>query len=173
MSDDPISTMLATLRARLEEYERQRREPRSSQLVTGQELFERKLERLLNDQNVSARDIEDFRDELAAAYFRSGGRDVPVDMLDAIQAKIESMRSTGTQLPRARNRGGNPGKFDWDGFYCEIIRIAAMDGIPSDRRELHKCMVDWCAENWFDQPDDSEIRKRMKRVYETPGVLPY
>lgn len=70
------------------------------------------------------------------------------------------------------NRGGRPPKYDWEGFHNEITRIALIEGELPDRLELHRRMIEWCAKNWGEQPEESEIRKRLARLYGTPGILP-
>jgi hypothetical protein len=55
-----------------------------------------------------------------------------------------------------------------------VLRKAIVDygsELP-DRIEFHRYMVEWCAENWRGQPEESEIRKRIARIYNTPGILP-
>src|SRR5438045_2594903 len=87
ITDDPINTILAMLRS---QRERQRQEAGSSKMVTPEELDEKRLERLLEDPSATAREIEDFRDELGAALFGSGRRIIPDDVTAALDAKIEA-----------------------------------------------------------------------------------
>jgi hypothetical protein len=70
------------------------------------------------------------------------------------------------------NRGGRPPKYDWEGFHNEVTRVALTEGELPDRLELHRRMIEWCAKNWSEQPEGSEIRKRIARLYSTPGILP-
>jgi hypothetical protein len=94
---------------------------------------------------------------------------------DAPTITVRPQRSKATTSPpepAARNRGGRPPKYDWDAFWVEIVRRAnTPDGLPEDRRELQRGMLDWCAETWGDAPEESEIRKRIGMLYplKTPG----
>lgn len=66
---------------------------------------------------------------------------------------------------RRKNRGGHPGKWDWDAFYREIIRIANIpDGLP-ERPKLMKHMLDWCVREWGDEPALSGVRERVSKLY--------
>ena len=67
-------------------------------------------------------------------------------------------------------RGGRPPKYDWEGFLIEITRIALIEDELPARQEMHRRMVEWCVINWPEQPEDSEIRKRLQRLYETKGM---
>jgi len=96
---------------------------------------------------------------------------------DGTEVKVRVFRistASGSENPERRgfSRGGRPPKYDWVGFHKEITRIALIEGELPDRRELHRRMAEWCADNWPEQPEDSEIRKRMDRLYRTPGILP-
>src|SRR5262249_5813813 len=69
----------------------------------------------------------------------------------------------------ARNRGGRPAKYDWEAFYCEIIKRAnTVDGLP-DRAELTANMKEWCQNEWNAEPPDSLVRDKIAKVY---NVLP-
>ncbi|WP_146201963.1 hypothetical protein [Teichococcus aestuarii] len=63
-------------------------------------------------------------------------------------------------------KGGRPAKWDWDAFWVEVVRLAnTPDGLPETQAELHRIMMDWCMNSWNNTPADSEIRKRLSRVY--------
>ena len=91
-------------------------------------------------------------------------------------AWVSSRESKLAAIPersKRGNRGGRPPKYDWDGFYIEILRKVIIDygtELP-DRTVLHRQLVQWCSE-WPEQPEESEIRKRLARIYDTPGILP-
>jgi hypothetical protein len=179
MSDNPATTMLAKLQARRGERERQGREGLlATKFRPGEEILENKLERFLlrPDSNVEllTSNGEELLAEFEVAYLHSGGRDVPVEVRDAIRAKVENVRFACTQLPRARNRGGNPGKYDWDAFWIEIVRYALDEGsFPGERRNLRQHMIKWCKQNWTERPVhlDEEIKKRVDKLYDTSGII--
>jgi hypothetical protein len=77
---------------------------------------------------------------------------------------------SGDAAQRA-HRGGRPPIYDWEGFHNEITRIALVEGELPDRHELHRQMTDFVS-RWSRQPEESEIRKRLSRLYNTPGILP-
>jgi hypothetical protein len=91
-------------------------------------------------------------------------------------AWVSSRNSKPAAIPERSKRGirgGRPPKYDWDGFYIEILRKVIIDygtELP-DRTVLHRQLVQWCSE-WPEQPEESEIRKRLARIYDTPGILP-
>jgi hypothetical protein len=168
MTGDPINTMLAMLRSQLERRERQRQKPGASQMVSPEEQFERRLERLLDDPSASVREIEDFHDELRNALFASGGRKVPDDVERALQAKIAKAQATsrGINTNRPKNKGGAPIQYDWDAFWCQIVEIAnTPDGLP-ERNELHRTMMDWWNDRLGDNaPSDSMVRDKLSMLY--------
>ena len=61
---------------------------------------------------------------------------------------------------------GRPPKFTWDAFWCHIVEIAdTPDGLPMDRAELQRHMMDWCAEQWADDaPTDSTVREKLAKL---------
>ena len=101
--------------------------------------------------------------------------------LDGSRVRVRVFRATTLEIApspanrqRAIGRGGRPPKYDWEGFLIEVLRKVVVDygsELP-DRLELHRYMVGWCTENWLEQPEESEIRKRVARIYGTPGILP-
>lgn len=68
---------------------------------------------------------------------------------------------------RLRVRGAASGaqsRYDWDGFYCEIICRVHNNGLPEKQKDLIDEMF-----NWFlgksvngDAPDESTIRKKIR-----------
>lgn len=64
-------------------------------------------------------------------------------------------------------KGGRPPKYDWDDFYCEVVRIAnGLDGLPEKQGELEKAMLDWCSQHWNTEPGESTIRTKIARIYQ-------
>ena len=61
---------------------------------------------------------------------------------------------------------GRPTKYDWDTFYCEVIRIAnSPDGLPDTPAELKNTMLDWFNEKYNAHPTDSLIRTKISKIY--------
>jgi hypothetical protein len=67
--------------------------------------------------------------------------------------------------PPGKHPGGRRAKYDWDQFWSEIVRLADQHRLPP-REDLHEHMVDWLSTKWPDQPDESEIRKRLSTLYD-------
>lgn len=109
--------------------------------------------------------------DLRRSTVKLGGSNVRVRVFRTSVHKVEARP---INKERKTSRGGRPPKYDWEGFLIEVLRKVVVDygsELP-DRLELHRYMVEWCAENWPEQPEESEIRKRLARIYETPGILP-
>ena len=65
-------------------------------------------------------------------------------------------------------RGAKP-KFDWDEFWVEVIRIIRDEGLPVTQAELERRMLEWCADEWDEEPGLSSVRKRLTKVYRRLG----
>lgn len=86
------------------------------------------------------------------------------------QQSARSGQSNEELKPISKNRGGRPRKYDWDAFYTEVIRLAnTPDGLPDERSELNQHMKDWCATNFLTQPDELDIRNRIRQILEKIG----
>jgi hypothetical protein len=76
--------------------------------------------------------------------------------------------ASSTDNPKSSNvleRGGRPPTFDWDEFFCEIVRRAnTPDGLP-ERAELTEAMKEWCRQTWHNEPTDSVLREKIAKVY--------
>jgi hypothetical protein len=88
-----------------------------------------------------------------------------------VQISRQLDHSLSSPVPR-KSTGGRPTQHDWDNFWIEIVRRALVDGELPDRRTLHRDMLDHIATAWPKQPDESEIRNRLARLYNTPGIKP-
>ena len=158
--------------AKLEALEAEREASGSPRVVTPELRLYRKTKRYLDRSGNDVEAVENEGAELIetweVAYWDSGGRDMPTDVREAIEWKIKEARAL---VPvQKKNPGGRPLIHDWDAFWIEIIRIARMDELP-DRPELQRQMLAWWRERPR-RPEESEIRKRLRQLYETPGVLP-
>jgi hypothetical protein len=85
----------------------------------------------------------------------------------SVRIKRQAVREL-VHVPRRKNAGGRSFKFDWDGFWVEIARIAELDGLP-DRSSLRCHMIEFTS-TWPEQPDESEIRKRLSLLYGQPWI---
>jgi hypothetical protein len=66
-------------------------------------------------------------------------------------------------------KGGRPLKYDWDALGIEIIRIADLDGLPNSQAELIEQLLQWCENNWEEQPADSSVKSRVSDIYNKLG----
>jgi hypothetical protein len=94
----------------------------------------------------------------------------PADAATAASVAAQAQQPTETATaaePQQRNAGGRPRIYDWDAFDREILRIANTDpdGLPEERPELMRQMIDWCERKWGKTPADSMIRERIARLY--------
>jgi len=62
-----------------------------------------------------------------------------------------------------KNPGGRAPKFDWEALWFELIRIAQIDGFHS-RQELRQRALDFIAKDWPDEPSDSVLREKFRRL---------
>jgi hypothetical protein len=72
------------------------------------------------------------------------------------------------ELFRYSHSGQGPErKYDWDGFYVEIIKRVHFHGVPEKQADLIDQMADWFARrsDSGDAPDVSTIRKRVAPVW--------
>jgi hypothetical protein len=66
-----------------------------------------------------------------------------------------------------RNKGGAPGKWDWEGAYIEMGRIVALEDENVDRATLSERVKNWFVGEVDNHPSDSQIRDKVKRFHET------
>jgi hypothetical protein len=63
---------------------------------------------------------------------------------------------------RSADEGSRPPKFNWDQFWLELVRIAnTADGLPEDRGELERRMLDFCVARFSDPPGAAVIRDKL------------
>jgi hypothetical protein len=86
------------------------------------------------------------------------------ELWSAWKCKYVNVRVSALETHQS-HKGGRPVKYDWDLFSAQVIYIANLpDGLPA-RPELHRQMMDWCAERWGDNaPADSMVRDRLARL---------
>lgn len=68
------------------------------------------------------------------------------------------------------DRGGGAGpamKYDWDGFYLQVIRRIHEDGLPETQGEMVGQMQEWFLDKAADgdMPDESTIRRRITPIW--------
>ncbi len=95
-----------------------------------------------------------------------GGHEVEVAWQEVTFLLRDHIDEPSAQPPR--NTGGRSSRPDWDIFWVEVARYAALNGLdPQYRRELQQHMARWAAENMTDPvPDDATIRGRLRLLYE-------
>ncbi|TXN27129.1 hypothetical protein [Methylobacterium sp. WL19] len=65
-----------------------------------------------------------------------------------------------------KNRGGRPTKYDWDGAFIEMARIAVL-GDDSSRAALTKAVEDWFMQTSGSSPASSLVREKVQRFHES------
>jgi len=113
----------------------------------------------------------DFEANVAATEHLSFSGVLIFETLEIAQqnsAPISNHRLVEDGQSQARNPGGRPPKYDWDAFYCEVVRIAnAPDGLPEKPADLQRQMAEWFQDAYAMEPAESEIKKRVRRIYQS------
>jgi hypothetical protein len=73
-------------------------------------------------------------------------------------------------LGAVRGRGAGPGmppRYDWDGFYIEVIKRLFRNGLPERQKDLVVEMQEWFIANSpsAEAPDESTIRRRIQAIW--------
>jgi hypothetical protein len=81
--------------------------------------------------------------------------------------EIERFEATHEISRKLHSGPGTPSKYDWDGFYVELIRRVHLDGIPERQKDLIAEMQDWFIghSSEGEAPDESTIRRRIQAVW--------
>lgn len=162
MSDDAINSALITLREKLRGRELERLQPRSCKIIYDDEIYERKMSRILDDPHASLREVEDLLDEIKAAYSKQY-KESPALYSAALESKIKKVRAAG-RLGK-KNTGGRPAKYDWEGAIVATMAAIFMgDPTEEDRPGWHKYMRGWFVDLHGTAPEESEIRKRTAKI---------
>lgn len=69
-------------------------------------------------------------------------------------------------VPAAKNRGGPPRDWDWDGAWCFVVNEVYELGFPDPRENLVRMVADWFRSQYGNAPDDSYIRKKLKPMWD-------
>ncbi len=68
---------------------------------------------------------------------------------------------------KAKHPRGRPQKYDWIAFLQQVARIAnTPHGLPEKQADLERCMLEWCANNWGEEPAESVIREKLAPLYD-------
>ena len=112
----------------------------------------------------------DFETNIAAEEHLSFSGVLIFEALETAQqnsAPISNRDLVEDGQTQAKNSGGGPPKYDWDAFYCEVVRIAnTPDGLPEKRADLQRQMAEWFQDTYAMEPAESEIKKRVRRIYQ-------
>ena len=79
-------------------------------------------------------------------------------------AEIERFEDANNLVRRVVAGPGALTRYDWDGFYAEIICRVHHRGLPLLQKELVEDMLDWflSGSSNGDAPDESTIRKKIR-----------
>ena len=69
------------------------------------------------------------------------------------------------EISLGRNRGGRRRKSAWNSVVIEILRIADLHGLPPNRHDLHRQVMEFCA-TVEGPPDESAIRELLGQLYD-------
>ena len=85
-------------------------------------------------------------------------------------AKLFELFPSGSpeQIVSPKGAGGRPPKYDWDGFFAEIIVRADLDELPATQAELVSQMAEWCLVNWGEEPAPSLLKLRTAAIFRHP-----
>jgi hypothetical protein len=65
----------------------------------------------------------------------------------------------------AVSRGGRPNKFLWDDVWIETCRYVHYKGLPDVSAELMKYLQQWCEDQFGQQPADSTLKPKLRKLY--------
>ena len=102
--------------------------------------------------------------------FAKAKKQFPSFLFDTISVELAEEGAVSEPSPEhieieAKNKGGRPARYDWDGCYAEIVRIADIDGLPSVQNDLIEQLKNWFIAEIDEHPADSEIKKRVSAIY--------
>lgn len=70
----------------------------------------------------------------------------------------------------AKSKGGAKPRYRWSEFEVEMLRIYHGKNRPISIHAFADRMLEWCSNNWANEPGKSTIRKRIARVLERNGL---
>jgi hypothetical protein len=79
-------------------------------------------------------------------------------------AEVERFEDENNLVRRVVSGPGAQSRYDWDGFYCEIICRVHNKGLPEKQKDLIDEMFNWFLSKSVnaDAPDESTIRKKIR-----------
>lgn len=94
---------------------------------------------------------------------KEGIRVMAPDVL-IMAAEVERFEDENGLVRRVVSGPGAQTRYDWDGFYCEIICRMHDKGLPEKQKDLIDDMVEWFLGRSVngDAPDPSTIRKKIR-----------
>lgn len=100
-------------------------------------------------------------------------RHAELQRFEAAQFTLPSLDADAVAATESGRRGrGAPPKYDWEGFWCELLVTLNDEGVPVTQTEWTQRMEDWFATQLG--PDNvpclSSIKRRISRVW--PRVKP-
>jgi hypothetical protein len=111
-----------------------------------------------------------FDDHFASLQRLHGGQYGVI--LSAVQNLKQRLEGRAIEQPAVaavaeqKKRGGNPGKYDWQAFDDEVVFIADIDNLPLAQAELEQRMTEFMTDLHGTAPHESQIRKRISRLYQ-------
>ena len=76
----------------------------------------------------------------------------------------------GTKTPPNKLRAGRKQKYDWDEFFAELVVRANLDCVPESQAELVREMAQWCLDIWGEEPSESILKAKVRRIYLHPRM---
>ena len=94
-----------------------------------------------------------------AKWLRLGGR------------ALGSFKPPTPSDPKIRRHpcGGRPQKFSWDDVWIEACRYIHDEGVPATQAELMRHLQQWCENQFGQQPADSTLRPKLRKLYAALG----
>jgi len=94
--------------------------------------------------------------------------------LDAALAKLAAGASgapstassvkADTDRPKGRG-GGRPAKWNWEAILTEISGVVHEQDLPNTQADMVGQMQEWCVNQYGDHPSDTEMKKRISKVF--------
>jgi hypothetical protein len=100
-------------------------------------------------------------------------RHAELERFEAAQGTTRAASAPAAAEEETERRGrGAPPRYDWEGFWCELLVLVNDEGVPATQAELVRRMLDWFArivgpEN---TPCESSVKRRISRIW--PRVKP-
>jgi hypothetical protein len=87
-----------------------------------------------------------------------------------VRVDLDSVRDHfGGSTKPPRRAGGRPAMWDWEAFWCELAGRVHERGLPEVQARLVEDMQQWFIDEYDDHPHQSDIRKRVSKLYHRLG----